>query len=113
MSPGEVLLLWLGAVMVGGLLCVAADVYVEFRLLAEWRKFMDKTSDEKRPELHFDFNGNGVPDYREPWFWRGLWSGVQWAVLTFAKPHTLAYRGVVAAQRARAEVASGTPYVNP
>lgn len=58
---------------------------------------------EKRPELKFDFNNNGVPDYREPWFWGGLWTAVSWTVRTFASPHTLAYRAVVAAEKYRAE----------
>jgi hypothetical protein len=62
------------------------------------------TNNEKRPELHFDFNGNGVPDYREPWFWGGLWTVVSWTVRTFAKPHTLAYRAVLEAERYRAAV---------
>jgi hypothetical protein len=50
-----------------------------------------------------DFNNNGVPDYREGWFWSGAWRFFSWGVRTFAKPHTLIYKGVDAAERARAD----------
>ncbi|WP_309887526.1 hypothetical protein [Archangium sp.] len=53
-----------------------------------------------------DVDGNGVADYREGWFWRGTWRLVSKLVLTFAKPHTLAYKGVVAAEKARAEAST-------
>ncbi|ATB36281.1 hypothetical protein CYFUS_001695 [Cystobacter fuscus] len=45
-----------------------------------------------------DFNNNGVPDFQESWFWRGVWRGAALLVKTFAKPHTVAYRAVVAAE---------------
>ena len=78
---------------------------------------MEKSSEQQEdttpatPTRAFpDFNGNGVPDYREGWFWRGLWSAFSWTVKTFAKPHTLAYRGVVAAEQYReAAQAAGNP----
>lgn len=50
-----------------------------------------------------DFNGNGVPDYQEGWFWRTTWTIFSGLVRTFAKPYTLIYKGVEAAERMRAE----------
>jgi hypothetical protein len=67
----------------------------------------------ERPTLLIDFNGNGVADYEEPWFWSGLWGVVSWAVKTFAKPKTLAYRGVIAAENYRAAVLAAQKAGNP
>lgn len=41
-----------------------------------------------------DLNGNGVPDYREPWLWRLAWRVLRWGVLRFAPPKTVAHRAV-------------------
>ena len=41
-----------------------------------------------------DLDGNGVADYREPWFWRAVWGIVAWGVKTFAPAHTIAARAV-------------------
>ncbi|MFE8599836.1 hypothetical protein [Archangium violaceum] len=62
---------------------------------------------ETRPALTFDFNGNGVPDYKEPWFWSGAWTAFAWLVKTLAKSHTLAYRAVVEAEKYRAAALAG------
>lgn len=49
-----------------------------------------------------DLNNNGVPDWREPWAWRAVWSVVMF-VRTFAADHTLFARGVDEAERLRKE----------
>ena len=54
-----------------------------------------------RPPRLLDLDGNGVPDWREPWFWERLWTAVSWLVRTCAAPDTLAHRAVVEAERWR------------
>jgi hypothetical protein len=51
-----------------------------------------------------DFNGNGVPDYQEGWFWRASWAVFAGLVKAFAPKHTLIHRGVMAAEDARHEM---------
>ena len=60
--------------------------------------------EKKEPPHLLDLNRNGIPDYREPWFWGGVWRGVSWLVRTFASPKTLAFQAVQHAERFRADV---------
>jgi hypothetical protein len=40
--------------------------------------------------LVLDLNANNVPDYKEPFFWRGVLGVFSWFAGTFAAPHTIA-----------------------
>lgn len=48
-----------------------------------------------------DINHNGIPDYQEPWLWRGVWTVFSFLVRVFAPPHTIIARGVNAVDQAR------------
>ena len=39
-----------------------------------------------------DLDNNGVPDWKEPWFWKAAGTWVASAVKMFAPSHTLAWR---------------------
>ena len=56
---------------------------------------------EQQPDVTIDFNNNGIPDYREGWFWRTALDVGSFFALTFAKPHTVAFK---LAQQYRAKV---------
>jgi len=47
--------------------------------------------DEQKPETKkfdpFDLDGDGVPDYRQSWFWRAIWNGVK-LVAAIVPQHT-------------------------
>jgi hypothetical protein len=54
-----------------------------------------------RPWL--DLNKNWIADWKEPWFLTQAFDAAIWAVLTFAKPHTVAYKVATAAKEYRDE----------
>jgi hypothetical protein len=95
------LMLWLGGFLAAVLLFGAVALYEAGLAPAD-----------KPPHL-MDLNRNGIPDYREPWFWRGLWRAVSWAVRTFASPDTLAFRAVQHAERFREDVLKSGRNPNP
>lgn len=39
-----------------------------------------------------DLDGDGVPDYREPWPYVFALQAFAWVATTFAKPHTVIYQ---------------------
>lgn len=45
-----------------------------------------------------DLNGDGVPDYEEPWFWKTVGGLIASIVKTFAHPNTIAYKAADAYQ---------------
>ena len=58
---------------------------------------------EAQPAWYADLNGNGIPDYREPWLYRAAWTLIRFAV-GFVPQHTLLARGVEAAEAQRARL---------
>lgn len=103
-SCGDVVV-WLGAYAVAvlgfGFVTVAA-------LWSYARECMDNSKQQEKPKgVPFDFNGNGVPDYQESWFWGGVWHVAASLVTTFAKPHTVAYRAVEKARQFESQARGG------
>lgn len=54
----------------------------------------DNNPGTKNPGDMLDLNGNGVPDYREGWFWRSLYEVGRFFVVTFAGEKTRARAAV-------------------
>ena len=50
-----------------------------------------------------DFNNNGIPDYKEPWFWKLTWRLNLFIARTFSPPHTAYRRGLETIESARAK----------